>query len=115
VKVPEPPASAAEIAALDKTITVLPEKTGNVTAGVYGGETFLQLMSDPPNFSLDDARQFELAKKIRYVANKHPSSELSKLVTSIESLVQTSQGPDRDVFKSSNDQLQASIDKKGET
>eukprot|EP00933_Yihiella_yeosuensis_P016766 TRINITY_DN141_c1_g1_i4.p1 TRINITY_DN141_c1_g1~~TRINITY_DN141_c1_g1_i4.p1 ORF type:complete len:686 (+),score=261.68 TRINITY_DN141_c1_g1_i4:89-2146(+) len=84
---------AEEVEALTKATEVIKEKTGAAESGTYA--SFVQISSSrarAPSSSV-----FEVADRIRKLAQNHPSSSMNKLVSNVESLMQTGE-PEKDVF-----------------
>eukprot|EP00931_Biecheleriopsis_adriatica_P032598 TRINITY_DN19010_c1_g1_i2.p1 TRINITY_DN19010_c1_g1~~TRINITY_DN19010_c1_g1_i2.p1 ORF type:complete len:508 (-),score=179.79 TRINITY_DN19010_c1_g1_i2:549-2072(-) len=94
-----------ELDALAKAMSVLKEKTGAATAGVYKAAMLLQVNAHSQARSHiatpGDLHSFEVVQIVRNLAKKSKSSGLDSLAQNIESLIQTqseSGQPEADVF-----------------
>eukprot|EP00933_Yihiella_yeosuensis_P016769 TRINITY_DN141_c1_g1_i7.p1 TRINITY_DN141_c1_g1~~TRINITY_DN141_c1_g1_i7.p1 ORF type:complete len:685 (+),score=290.22 TRINITY_DN141_c1_g1_i7:89-2143(+) len=84
---------AEEVKALTKATDVIKEKTGAAESSTYKAGSFIQISASKSA----TPGEFELADKVRKLAQKHPSSDMTKLANNIESLLQTGE-PEKDVF-----------------
>eukprot|EP00933_Yihiella_yeosuensis_P035539 TRINITY_DN290_c0_g2_i1.p1 TRINITY_DN290_c0_g2~~TRINITY_DN290_c0_g2_i1.p1 ORF type:complete len:692 (+),score=277.94 TRINITY_DN290_c0_g2_i1:102-2177(+) len=88
---------AEELEALKKAADVIKEKTGNADASQYKeAPSFAQISMHADSDHAGD--QYAAADILRRLADKSKSSDISKLATNVESLVQTGVGSGKDVF-----------------
>eukprot|EP00933_Yihiella_yeosuensis_P056292 TRINITY_DN553_c0_g1_i3.p1 TRINITY_DN553_c0_g1~~TRINITY_DN553_c0_g1_i3.p1 ORF type:complete len:687 (+),score=257.59 TRINITY_DN553_c0_g1_i3:77-2137(+) len=87
---------AEEVEALTKATDVIKEKTGNAEGSTYA--SFVQLSASRSLMApVPSNNEFEIADRLRKLAQRHPSTDLTKLANNVESLLQTNE-PEKDVF-----------------
>eukprot|EP00933_Yihiella_yeosuensis_P042497 TRINITY_DN370_c0_g1_i1.p1 TRINITY_DN370_c0_g1~~TRINITY_DN370_c0_g1_i1.p1 ORF type:complete len:689 (+),score=261.08 TRINITY_DN370_c0_g1_i1:89-2155(+) len=88
---------AEEVEALTKATDVIKEKTGAAESGTYKAGAFVQISARRSGARAPSSGEFDIADRVRRLAQKHPSADLNKLASNIESLMQTGE-PEKDVF-----------------